>query len=503
MLACARIGATHSVVFGGFSAEALRDRMNDAQAKAVITADGGYRRGAVVPLKANVDAALAGVPVGHERARRAAHRASRSPMHDGPRPLVARVDGRRVRRLPAPSRSTPSTRSSSSTRAAPPASRRASCTRPAATCCGAALTHAVRLRPQGRRHLLVHRRHRLGHRPQLRRLRPARERRDDAHVRGRAQPSRSPTASGDLIERHRVTIFYTAPTAIRAFMQVGRRVAARSTTCRSLRLLGTVGEPINPEAWMWYRRVIGGERCPIVDTWWQTETGAHHDHAAARRDAHQARLRHAAVLRHRRRGRGPATASAVGAGRRAATSSSRKPWPSMLRTRLRRPRALRRAVLERSPRASTSPATARGATRTATSGSWAASTTSSTSPATASARWRSRARSCRHPTVAEAAVVGRPDELKGQALVAFVTLQAGQQADDALQDGAARSTSCKEIGAIARPDDIRFTDALPKTRSGKIMRRLLRDIAAGKETLGDTTTLEDFSVLARLREDEE
>ena len=224
MLACARIGATHSVVFGGFSAEAHpRSRATTPARKLIITADGGWRRGKVVPLKANVDAALAhGCPTRRERAgactrtgergRRWPERATCAGTSWSPR-QPAELRSRR--------RSTASTRCSSSTPRAPPASPRAWCTRPAATRVGVALHHRAGLRPARRRHLLVHRRHRLGHRPQLRRLRPARERRDDGDVRGRARHARARIASGRSSTQHEVTIFYTAPTAIRAFMRWG------------------------------------------------------------------------------------------------------------------------------------------------------------------------------------------------------------------------------------------------------------------------------------------
>ena len=270
--ACARIGAPHTVVFGGFSAEALAGRIQDCKAKVLVTADGGYRRGKVVPLKENADGAAAVCPTLENVVvyKRTGHDVA---MDRRPRPLVARPRRRTPRPTARPSRSTASTRSTSSTPRARPASRRASSTRPAATSLGTTLTTQVGLRPQGRRHLLLHRRRRLG---------------------DRATPTwstaRSPTARPcvmyegapnwpdegrfwKIIEDYRVTILYTAPTAIRAFMKWGEQFPSRHDLS-SLRLLGTVGEPINPEAWMWYHQVIGGGRCPIVDTWWQTETGA-------------------------------------------------------------------------------------------------------------------------------------------------------------------------------------------------------------------------------------
>ena len=252
---------------------------------------------------------------------------------------------------------------------------------------------------------------------------------------------------------------------------------------------------------MWYhsvdrRRALPDRRHLVADG-----DGRHHDHAAARRDADQARLG--------ARGRFPASCprSSTRDGKpvRARTQGGylviTQPWPSCC-AHLRRPRALRASSTGARSRASTSPATARAATRTATSGSWAASTTCSTSPATGWARWRSRARSSRIPRWPRPRSSAGRTSSRARRIAAFVTLEAGTRPTTRCKKELKEHVG-KEIGALARPDDIRFTDALPKTRSGKIMRRLLRDIAAGKETLGDTTTLEDYSVLAKLREDEE
>ena len=297
-----------------------------------------------------------------------------------------------------------------------------------------------------------------------------------------------------------MTIFYTAPTAIRAFMRAGRELVDKHDLS-SLRLLGTVGEPINPEAWMWYHEVIGHEHCPIVDTWWQTETGGIMITplpGATPTKPGTATLPFfgvdAAIVDRDGKELGPNQGGLL---------VIRKPWPTHAARHLQRPRALREAVLERRPRHATSPATAPGATTTAISGSWAASTTCSTSPATASARRKSKARWSRHEAVAEAAVVGMPHEMKGQGIAAFVTLRSRPQADRRAEEGTDRSRCAKQIGALAQPDQIRFTEALPKTRSGKIMRRLLKELASGGEVKGDTTTLEDFSVLAKLKEKDE
>ena len=271
MLACTRIGATHTVVFGGFSAEALRDRINDCGAKLCITADGGWRRGKAVPLKANVDQALADTPT--IEACVVVRRTGEAVDHaGGPRSLVGRPDEDRLVRLPARPASPPSIRCSSSTPRGRPGSRRGSCTRPAAISSGAHLTTKVvfDLREDDIFWCTA----------------------DIGWVTGHSYVVYGPLSNGattvlyegapdhpekdrfwSIIERRKVSIFYTAPTAIRAFVRWGDHLP-KGHDLSSLRLLGSVGEPINPEAWMWYHEVIGGGRCPIVDTWWQTETGA-------------------------------------------------------------------------------------------------------------------------------------------------------------------------------------------------------------------------------------
>jgi acetyl-CoA synthetase len=301
-----------------------------------------------------------------------------------------------------------------------------------------------------------------------------------------------------LVERHRVTVFYTAPTAIRAFVRWGDEWPGRHDLT-SLRLLGTVGEPINPEAWMWYRKVIGGERCPIVDTWWQTETGA----------IMITPLPGATPTKP-----GSGTLPFFGVSPRVVDQKGEpvppgaggylvidKPWPSMLRTVWGDPDRYVDQYWKRFPGIYF---TGDGARCDEDGYFWIMGRVDDVINVAGHRLGTMEVESAlvSHGLVAEAAVVGRPDDLKGQALVAFVTVQAGRKADEALR-AQLKEHVVHEIGAIARPDDIRFTDALPKTRSGKIMRRLLRDIAAGKETVGDTTTLEDYSVLARLREDEE
>ena len=275
MLACARIGAPHSVVFGGFSAEALRDRINDAQAKVLITADGAWRRGTIVPLKDNADEAVAECPTiehvitvrrcGNEHAFQEGRDHWYHELVDGPVDRVrARADGRRGPPLPALHERHDGQAQGDRAhngRLHDPGRRDA----------------PDDLRHPRRRRVLVRGGLRVGHRAQLHRLRAAREPHDRRDVRGRARLAGQGSVVGSIIERYGVTILYTAPTAIRAFMRWGTEFPERHDLS-SLRLLGSVGEPINPEAWVWYWKVIGGERCPVVDTWWQTETGRHLDH---------------------------------------------------------------------------------------------------------------------------------------------------------------------------------------------------------------------------------
>ena len=306
-----------------------------------------------------------------------------------------------------------------------------------------------------------------------------------------------------IIDDHRVTIFYTAPTAIRAFIKWGDEFVDKYKL-DSLRLLGTVGEPINPEAWMWYREKIGHNRCPIVDTWWQTETGAIMiapiPGAVPTKPGSATRpffgIQPEVVTRPDANGHFTPSPPATVVCLSSESRGLRWPAPSTAT-----PSVTRRPTGPTFP-AATSPATARARTPTATSGSWAALTTSSTSRGHRLGTMEVESALVAHPKVAEAAVVGRPDDLKGQAIAAFVTLETGNQPTNELKDELRKWVS-KEIGSLARPDDIRFTEALPKTRSGKIMRRLLRELATHGEIKGDITTLEDFTVIAKLREAEE
>jgi acetyl-CoA synthetase len=495
MLACARIGATHTVVFGGFSSEAVRDRMNDAEAKVIITADGGYRRGQIVPLKVNVDGALkgaktvqhvvvvrrTGAPVAfqagrdhwwHELMAAASPVCPAEPL-DAEHPLFILYTSGTTGKPKGVVHTTGGylLQSTLTTR------------------------YVFDIKDEDTYFCTA----------------------DIGWVTGHSYVVYGPLANGatslmyegapnhpepdrlwDIVEKHRVSILYTAPTAIRAFVRWGEQWP-RKHDLSSLRLLGTVGEPINPEAWMWYRTVIGGGRCPIVDTWWQTETGA-------------IMITPLPGAIPTKPGSGTLPFFGVDAdvvdkdGKTVPTGAGgylviKKPWPSMLRTVYKDPDRYVEQYWKKFPGIYF---TGDGARRDADGYFWIMGRVDDVINVAGHRLGTMEVESAlvSHAKVAEAAVVGRPDELKGQALVAFVTPKGGLKADDVLR-GELKEHVVKEIGSIARPEEIRFTDALPKTRSGKIMRRLLRDVAAGKETVGDTTTLEDFSVLAKLREDEE
>ncbi|MSP63647.1 MAG: acetate--CoA ligase [Myxococcales bacterium] len=499
ILACARIGATHSVVFGGFSAEALRDRMNDAGAVCVITADGGYRRGKVLPLKGPVDQALdgdgpAGSGAGSPTVKSVLvvrRTGGEMVLHAGRDHLWSELVDRQ-----------------------------------SATCEPVAVdaehplfvlyTSGTTGKPKGVVHstggYLTH----VAYSARL-----VFDLRDEdiffctadiGWVTGHSYVVYGPLANGAttvmyegapdtpepdrfwrIIDRLGVTIFYTAPTAIRAFMRWGEKWP-EGCSLASLRLLGTVGEPINPEAWMWYRRVIGKERCPIVDTWWQTETGgiliSPLPGAVATKPGSCTRPLpgiHPEVVRR------DGTRCADDEGGYLVIT---RPWPAMLRTIWGDRERFERGYFGEVPGVYF---TGDGARRDPDGYFWVMGRVDDVLNVAGHRLGTAEVESAlvSHPLVAEAAVVGRPDELKGQALVAFVTLRGGRSpgAGDAAELAA---HVVKEIGAIARPDDIRFTDALPKTRSGKIMRRLLKEIASQGHASGDTTTLEDVGVLSRL-----
>jgi acetyl-CoA synthetase len=302
----------------------------------------------------------------------------------------------------------------------------------------------------------------------------------------------------DMIERHRISILYTAPTAIRSFIRLGDE-HPKKHDLSSLRLLGSVGEPINPEAWIWYHNVIGGKRCPIVDTWWQTETGGiliTPLPGVVETKPGSATLPfpgiHAEVIDEAGK---PVPAPAGG------FLAILKPWPGMLRGIWGDPK---RYVETYWSKWKNVYFPGDGAHRDPAGYFWIMGRIDDVMNVSGHRIGTMEVESAlvSHAQVAEAAVVGRADDLTGTAIVAFVTPRGGVDADAALRQALFDQVT-KQIGALARPKEIRFTDALPKTRSGKIMRRLLRDIAAGKATLGDTTTLEDYSVLAKLRESEE
>ena len=301
-----------------------------------------------------------------------------------------------------------------------------------------------------------------------------------------------------IIERHKINIFYTAPTAIRAFIKWGEQHPLKHDLS-SLRLLGTVGEPINPEAWMWYHTIIGKKKCPIVDTWWQTETGA---------------IMISPLPGATPTVPGTATRPFPGisidvvtkAGKSVGTNEGgylviKKPFPSMLRTIWKDDDRFKKTYWSEIPGVYFA---GDGARRDERGYFWIMGRVDDVINVSGHRLGTAEIESAlvSHPAVAEAAVVGKPDEIKGQAIAAFVTLEGGRIGNEELKQEL-RAHVAKEIGALAKPDDLRFTDTLPKTRSGKIMRRLLRELAAGNQIAGDTTTLEDFSVLEKLRADEE
>ena len=496
MLSCARIGATHSVVFAGFSAEALRDRINDAQAKLVITADGSYRRGSVLKLKDAVDEAVKSCP-GLEKVVVLRHSGT----------TVAWTPGRDVwwHELME--------KASSDCPAAPLDSEHP---------LFILYTSGSTGRPKGVLHTMG------GYLTQAaltsKLIFDLRDEdtfwctADIGWVTGHSYVVYGPLANGattlmyegaplhpspgrfwSIIERHRINIFYTAPTAIRTFMRLGEQWPAQHDLS-SLRLLGTVGEPINPQAWLWYHRVIGGSRCPIVDTWWQTETGAIMVSplpGATPAKPGSATLPFPGIDADVVDKQGRSVAAGAGG-----YLVIKKPWPAMLRTIYGDPGRYEDQYFSQFRKDIYF--TGDGARKDKDGYFWILGriddvlnvaghrlSTMEIESALAS-----------HPAVAEAAVVGRPDEIQGQAITAFVTL-AGTSAPTPDLKEELRLHVGKTIGSIAKPSDIRFSQSLPKTRSGKIMRRLLREIASGAGVRGDVTTLEDVAVLAKLQNEEE
>jgi acetyl-CoA synthetase len=494
MLACARIGAIHSVIFAGFSAEAIADRNNDAQAKLIITADAGWRRGKALPLKQTVDEAL-------KKSPSVKHCIVYKRVSDDVEMQVGRDlwwhDLMREASADCP--------------AAPLDSE---------TPLFILYTSGSTGKPKGIKHTTA------GYNLFVKKtFEWVFDHRDDdifwctadcGWVTGHSYVVYGPLSAGatcmiyegapnspdesrfwQIVEKHKVTVLYTAPTAIRAFIKWGDHHVEKHDLS-SLRLLGTVGEGINPEAWMWYHRVIGKERCPIVDTWWQTETGG--------------------IMMSPLPGAIPTkpgsctkplpgiipeivdeTGKPVGVNQGGWLTIAH-PWPGMLRGIWGDDERYQEVYWSKVKGKYLAGDNARcdedgyywimGRIDDVLNVSGHRLSTIEIESALVS-----------HPNVAEAAAVGRPDELKGEAVAVFVTLKNATPSDQLRNE--LKQHVRKEIGALAQPDDIRFTGALPKTRSGKIMRRLLKDIAAGKESVGDTTTLEDYSVLAKLKEDEE
>ena len=499
MLACARIGAIHSVVFGGFAPESLRDRINDSQCKVLVTADGGYRRGSIVPLKRNADKALEATPsIEHVVVVR------RRPGAVSEEAFAEMTEGRdlwyhRLMRS-APMWCEPEPMDSEDV-------------------LFILYTSGTTGKPKGIVHTTAG--YLVGAHTSTAQVFDLKE--DDVFwctadigwVTGHTYLVYGPLANGatcalyegapdwpekdrfwDICERLGVTILYTAPTAIRAFMKWGDHWPAKHDLSQ-LRLLGSVGEPINPEAWMWYREHIGGNRCPIVDTWWQTETGGIvisplpgvtstkpgsattplPGYAAAILDVKGKEI-------------------AVGGGLLALT----KPWPSMLRTIWGDDARYVDTYFSKWPGRPDLYFPGDGAKRDDDGYFWILGRVDDVLNVAGHRIGTMEVESAlvEHPAVAEAAVVGKTHELKGQAIAAFVTLREGFHQSSSLRDEL-REFVAQKIGAIAKPDDVLFSADLPKTRSGKIMRRLLRDIAEGR-ALGDTTTLADPNVVSSLKD---
>jgi len=494
MLACARIGAVHSVIFGGFSADAIKDRLIDSQATAIITADGGWRRGKVVPLKENVDAARSGVSgvkatIVLRRAENAIemtpgqdfwwHEETAAVSDDCP---AEALDSEHPLFILYTSGSTGKPKGILHTTAGYMAGSYLTC------------KYLFDMRDGDIYWCTA----------------------DVGWITGHSYIVYGPMTNGvtqvmyegapnhpdfsrfwQIVEKYKVSIFYTAPTAIRAFIRAGDQFIDKHDLS-SLRLLGTVGEPINPQSWLWYHGKIGGGRCPVVDTWWQTETGS----------IMISPMPGATPLK-------PGTATLPFFGVEAAILDDkgnecgpnqggnlviRKPWPSMLRT-LHGDDARYEETYWSAYKGVY--LTGDGARRDEDGYFWIVGRLDDVLNVSGHRLGTAEIESAlvSHASVAEAAVVGRPDELKGQSIVAFVTLKEGVSASSELGTEL-RGHVGKSIGAIAKPAEIRFASSLPKTRSGKIMRRLLKELCATGEITGDTTTLEDFGAISALQSDQ-
>ena len=491
MLACTRIGAIHSVVFGGFSAESIKDRALDSGATLIITADGSYRRGTIVPLKKNVDDALKSGETAVKRV--IVFRRTAAEIHI--------EEGRDVwwhRELEYVDAKCPAVALDSETPLF------------------ILYTSGSTGKPKGILHTtggyLLHAHMTCKYVFDLRDEDVYWCTADVGWVTGHSYMVYGPLAMGAttlmyegapnwpendrfwrIIEDYGVTVFYTAPTAIRAFMKWGDEWVTKHDLS-SLRLLGTVGEVINPEAWMWYHRTIGGGRCPIVDTWWQTETGG---------------MMITPIPGATPTKPGTATLPFFGVdaaivddkGKELGANQGgklviRKPWPGMLRGIWGDKARYKQTYWSEFKGMYFA---GDGARRDKDGYFWIVGRIDDVLNVAGHRLGTSEVESAlvSHPSVAEAAVVGKPDELKGQAVVCFVTVKSGITTSKDLAAELKKHVRTV-IGPVATPDEIRFTDALPKTRSGKIMRRLLKQVAAGELVTGDTTTLDDLSVLAKL-----
>ena len=494
MLACARIGATHSIIFGGFSADAVADRNNDAQAKVVVTADGGWRRGKEVPLKCAVDESLAKSPSVQKVVvvRRTGGEVQMTPdrdywwheLMDGVSPDcdAVPVDSEHPLFILYTSGSTGKPKGVMHTTAG--------------YTLGTMMTSkwVFDLKDEDTYWCTA----------------------DIGWITGHSYICYGPLANGattvmfegapnwpdngrfwEIIEKYKVSVFYTAPTAIRAFIKWGDEWPNKHDLS-SLRLLGSVGEPINPEAWMWYHKVIGGERCPIVDTWWQTETGSIMisplPGITSTKPGSCTRPLPGVVTEIVNEKGEPVPPNNGG------LLVIKQSWPSMLRTLYgdhKRYEEVYFGKLEGLYFAGD------GARKDEDGFYWVMGRIDDVLNVSGHRLSTMEVESAlvAHPLVAEAAVVGFPHEIKGEGICCFVIPKGDIPPESAKKELIAHVR--KHIGALATPDQIRFTPALPKTRSGKIMRRLLRDIAAGRESVGDTSTLDDISILSKLRDDEE
>jgi acetyl-CoA synthetase len=488
MLACARIGAAHSVIFGGFSPESVRDRIHDADSTIVLTADGGYRRGSTVPLKKNTDEALKECPgvktvvVLKRTGEPVTMQAGRDVWWDDfvkgvePKCAAEAMDSEDLLYLLYTSGSTGKPKGIIHTTGG--------------YLTGIAATHrwVFDIRDDDVYWCTA----------------------DVGWVTGHSYVVYGPLANGAttvmyegtpdfpekdrfwrIIERHGITICYTAPTAIRTFMKWGEEYPRRCDLS-SLRLLGSVGEPINPEAWVWYWKVIGGGRCPVVDTWWQTETG----HILITPLPGVTTLKPGSATRPFP-GIDAAVLDEQGRPAKAGYLVIRKPWPGMLRGIWGDPE---RFVKQYWSKYKEIYFTGDGAKLDDDGYFWLLGRVDDVMNISGHRVSTMEVESALvdHKAVAEAAVIGKPHDIKGQAIAAFVTIKAGVDGTSGLMDELKTHVS-RKIGALARPDDIIFSAELPKTRSGKIMRRLLRDIAEGR-ALGDTTTLADPAVVASLKQ---